>query len=240
MDQDFNPEIVFRTKLVGVTHENQDGKNRQKLIKKLKPGQRLTLKREPNNQFDKDAIGVFGFSGDQLGYLPGGDTLLANHMDMGGEAYAVVYRVTGGPGILGFFFKTKAKSYGCVIDVVTGPIDHKLMMPYFNVSGDIAGEIVRAYKLEKEDPEAAVVIYRKAIEDIIALDAKGTIAAACRDARYPINRLTIILSKLKRPQEAYDEILKWQAYHDSFGILSGDRYSTEKRKATLESKLGIS
>tara|TARA_R110001592_G_scaffold337300_1_gene623629 strand:+ start:245106 stop:245732 length:627 start_codon:yes stop_codon:yes gene_type:complete len=205
----------------------------------LKPGQRLTLKREPNNEFDNNAIAVFGFSGEQLGYLPGNDILLANHMDMGGVAYARVVEVIGGPGLLGFFNKANAKSYGCIIDVVKGEIDHSATRPFFKLSSDIGAELDRAKKLEKEKPEEAVAIYRKAIEDIIALDMKGTMAKACRRSRYPINRLTMILVELKKTQEAYDEILKWQAYDDCLGILRGDKASTEKRKLSLETKLGM-
>jgi len=111
-------EIIqtYRTKIVGVTHENPDGKNRQALLKRLKPNQRLNLRREPENTYDRWAVAVFDPQGKQLGYLPSDDALIANHIDMGGYADAVVLQRTGGPTLVERV-TGGGRSYGCNIEV---------------------------------------------------------------------------------------------------------------------------
>lgn len=56
-------EISFHSKIVGVTHDD-----RQEKIAFLKSGDVLSLRREPENQFDENAIAVF-HGEDHLGYL---------------------------------------------------------------------------------------------------------------------------------------------------------------------------
>jgi hypothetical protein len=58
------------TKIVGVTHKNSDGLDRQKLIRRCEVGEGLILRREPRNPVDANAIAVHCSSGQQLGYLP--------------------------------------------------------------------------------------------------------------------------------------------------------------------------
>ncbi len=58
------------TKAVGVTFNNPNGESRQKIIrKKVRPGMRLNLMREPNNPYDPYAFAVVLPSGEQIGYL---------------------------------------------------------------------------------------------------------------------------------------------------------------------------
>lgn len=64
MDKDYSTIILsssFNTKLAGSSF-------RQDNIKKLIPGQRLQLVREPKNQYDPNALAVFNES-DQVGYI---------------------------------------------------------------------------------------------------------------------------------------------------------------------------
>ena len=49
---------VLETNIVGVTFDNYDGVNRQDLLKLLYPGIKITLRKNPNNTFDKNAIEV--------------------------------------------------------------------------------------------------------------------------------------------------------------------------------------
>ena len=48
-----------RLKVVGVTFTNEDGTSRQSIIKELKQSDTITLRREPTNKFDTNAIAVF-------------------------------------------------------------------------------------------------------------------------------------------------------------------------------------
>ncbi len=72
------PIKSFSTKVVGVTYPNPDGSDRQKIIRKCRPGEALALVHEPNNRHDENAMAVrrfkmFGKLGAQLGYLSAGN-----------------------------------------------------------------------------------------------------------------------------------------------------------------------
>lgn len=88
----------FFTKIVGVTYDN-----RQQLIASLKRNGRLSegtdlyLIREPQNQYDRNAIAVKTYGGDQLGYLAKDVAKqLAYEMDSGIRYSAIVSAITGG------------------------------------------------------------------------------------------------------------------------------------------------
>jgi len=97
---------AFHTKVAGVTKRNGDGTRRQSLIARYcKPGMPVILKREPDNPYDKDAVGVwikarvfFFFKAEvQIGYLNRGVAQeIARHMDRGSEVRAEISDVTGG------------------------------------------------------------------------------------------------------------------------------------------------
>ena len=86
----------FHTKLAGVSHE-QGGVNPQRLLRKCKSGQQLTLIRDPQNRYDKNAIKVCLPTGEQLGWI-GKDVAerLAEDIDKGDSVRAEISEVTGG------------------------------------------------------------------------------------------------------------------------------------------------
>lgn len=87
----------INTKVVGVSRRNEDGTSRQELIEELEVGDVLDLEREPYNEHDTDAVAVFRQDGQQLGYLRSELAAnLAEQMDEGISADAVVLQVTGG------------------------------------------------------------------------------------------------------------------------------------------------
>jgi hypothetical protein len=81
----------------GVTFKNPDGRDRQKLIKKLcHEGVEMTLGREPDNPRDANAVAIY-IHGSQIGYVPSEDAAeVARHLDAGGSATSSVLRVYGG------------------------------------------------------------------------------------------------------------------------------------------------
>ena len=93
----------FHTKLVGVTHRNPDGTERQDLIEELEDAFELAgeiplgLKREPKNPFDPNAIAVLDPEGRQLGFLSRkvAETL-APQLDQGVAVTVVATAATGG------------------------------------------------------------------------------------------------------------------------------------------------
>lgn len=97
---------VFHSRVVGVSHANEDGRSRQKYIAAFcKRGMPLILKREPENPHDPNAIGVwikarvlFVFTDVvQIGYLDARTAgELTRHLDRSGKVSAVITDVTGG------------------------------------------------------------------------------------------------------------------------------------------------
>lgn len=222
----------FYTKLAGVTHVNEDGTDRQGLLKLCRPGQRLNARREPENPHDADAIGIWSDHG-MLGYLPAGDHKLATHLDRGGRATITVLEITGGPSFWERLFGRRGKFYGCNVYIEKHAPDWKAVEPWMNEDRGICDLLKAANKAEKKDPADAVAKYREAIDRIVALDAQGAQASAWRTARYPINRLSLTLERAKRFQEALEAIERWENAPDPVGIQDPDRTAVEKRKARL-------
>ncbi len=61
--------MKINTKIVGVTYNNDNGVNRQEIIKGITIDTKIFLQFDKNNQYDKNAIQVILENGFQLGYL---------------------------------------------------------------------------------------------------------------------------------------------------------------------------
>ena len=73
--------------IAGVTHI----KKIKSYVKKLKVGDRLTLLREPKNEYDELAIVVKDEKGHKLGYVPRRcNSVVARLMDAGKQVYAII------------------------------------------------------------------------------------------------------------------------------------------------------
>ena len=101
---------ALRTNLAGVTFENDDGVNRQKIIAKCGEGEIVRLVRDRENRHDPNAVRVVRESGDQIGWLPADIAKeIAPVMDREIMPDAVIVEVMGG---------TKDKpTLGVLIDV---------------------------------------------------------------------------------------------------------------------------
>ena len=110
VDITMTAEESFSTKVVGVTFDNENGVNRQEIVKKCKPGEHLFLLHRPD-EHDQNAIQVVRCrTREQLGFLKKEEAEgVANHIVNGGTARAIVTKIIGG---------YDGKSYGCVIDVI--------------------------------------------------------------------------------------------------------------------------
>lgn len=101
----------FHTKVVGVTHRNSDGTDRQRLLKKCKRRERLVLVRETNNPHDSNAVKVCRSNGGQLGYLSRDvANQIAERLDKGLDVIAEITSLTGG----GLIFN---RTRGCNIKI---------------------------------------------------------------------------------------------------------------------------
>ena len=83
--------MEFYTKIVGVSFDG-----RQRLIRQTRVGESLSLVRDPNNQYDRNAIMVLNSSGNQLGFISKEvASNLAYNMDSGARYTATVSAITG-------------------------------------------------------------------------------------------------------------------------------------------------
>jgi len=93
----------MHTKLAGVTFP----KNAQTTLPKLNTGDEITLIREPENQYDKNAIRTEAL-GERIGFLPAHVAReLAHRMDNGENFKCIVAQITGGGD----------KTYGCNVEL---------------------------------------------------------------------------------------------------------------------------
>lgn len=87
---------VNYTKVAGISKEGRQGIVKQH----CKVGQTVFLKREPQNPYDKNAIGVWiqaGMTQKQIGYIPDGtNRRFAAAMDRGKNLRAKIKNITGG------------------------------------------------------------------------------------------------------------------------------------------------
>jgi hypothetical protein len=65
----YRPVRHFHTKIVGVSHCNPDGSDRQGLIRECQVFETLDLDHEESNPHDPNAVRVLRKTGEQLGYL---------------------------------------------------------------------------------------------------------------------------------------------------------------------------
>lgn len=83
--------VEFHTKVAGVSFDG-----RQRIIRQTRVGESLSLVREPNNPYDRNAIMVLNGSGNQLGFIPKEiASTLASDMDSGSKYIATVTAITG-------------------------------------------------------------------------------------------------------------------------------------------------
>lgn len=81
--------LLYETYIAGTMYIEDES-----LIDALNLGEKLTLKREPQNAFDEKAIRVDNKDGKKLGYVPEKDNLIFSRlMDAGKMLYAKVLKV---------------------------------------------------------------------------------------------------------------------------------------------------
>jgi len=88
----------FYTKVAGVSKKNANGSSRQKIIEEcVWKGHPLDLIPEPNNPYDKNAVGVWWSNDRQIGYLSAEVAEeISGEIAAGTPVSAVVTDVTGG------------------------------------------------------------------------------------------------------------------------------------------------
>lgn len=106
---DNEPLELIETRVAGVTFENDDGTNRQEILKKCKPGDSIVLEHWPMPE-DEYAVKVLRENGEQLGHIPREDAEdVAEWLGSANSVTAKIKKITGG---------TKDKpTIGCIIEI---------------------------------------------------------------------------------------------------------------------------
>lgn len=92
-----DPALYSVFKIRGVSFPNDDGSERQAIIRRCRLGEYLLTRRDRDNGFSRNAIGVFREGGDQLGNVPEYVARdFAPLMDSGMESTAILLNITGG------------------------------------------------------------------------------------------------------------------------------------------------
>lgn len=82
--------------LAGEGQINPDGTKRQAILRYCRPGQAVTLLREPDNHYDRNAVRIATDAG-TIGYLARADAFaIAPELDNGRSYSACIHELTGG------------------------------------------------------------------------------------------------------------------------------------------------
>ena len=85
---------IFHTNIAGITYKNKDGSDRRDVIAKCKEGDSLQLRREPDNEYDPNAVAVFTLHGKQMGYLYREEAAeIARELDSGRPVDAEIVKI---------------------------------------------------------------------------------------------------------------------------------------------------
>lgn len=224
---------TFVVRLRGASYQNEDGTDRQKLISQCKAGSSLILRAEPQNPHDRHAVAVLNQQGQQLGYLPS-DARDASAISRGEGISAKVEKRIGGPKWWHLIFGIK-RHYGLLIRLTKEEIDWQAHADHRELAEPVDLLVRDALVFEKQAPslDDAIDRYITALEAVIQLNAANPTAAAHRYAQAPINRLTMLLVRKKRFEEAIKHYEDWVASNDPLGLSKADRSAVEKRLAKL-------
>ncbi|WP_408956191.1 HIRAN domain-containing protein [Natroniella sp. ANB-PHB2] len=150
----------YNTKVTGVTYENEDGTNRQEILKKCSEGESLKLEHH-SSPYDLHAVKIMRSTGEQLGWATKNIAQkIAPYLNGGSELKAKIKNITGGGD----------KTLGCNIVVEKPTANHNLNNDYLPTQMYKKAEELR----KNGEVEKAEEKYLKAIEtDEFADQRKG-------------------------------------------------------------------
>jgi tetratricopeptide (TPR) repeat protein len=224
---------TFLVHLHGVSFLNDDKSSRQTLVARCRSGDRLVLRAEPENPYDRHAVAVLNESGQQLGYLPS-DARDSSALLRGEPINACVKGVIGGSSLWNRLFGGAQKSYGLIVQLTKGEPDWTQFGAHRQKAEPVDRAVEKGQVLERKGRiDEAVAQYSRALQAILALNEADPAAAAHRYRPAPVNRLSLLLEKAKRYEEALSTISGWRAVRDPVGLPKGEFEAVTKREARL-------
>jgi hypothetical protein len=181
---------------------------------------------------------VFNSEGKQLGYLPS-DARDASSILRGEKISAKVERRIGGASWWQRIFGIK-RHFGLLVRLEKGEIDWKAHNEHREAAALVDAAVSNAVAAEREgrEPDAVVSDYLDALAKVVALNADNPTAAAHRYQQAPVNRLTMLLVKLKRQNEALQAYNHWRSVRDPVGLSKSDLEALQKRMAKIVPAVG--
>jgi hypothetical protein len=238
-----NDEDSFITKIAGATFKNDDGTDRQKILKKCRKGESLKLIRDYNNPHSKYAIKVCRETGEQIGHIAehvafcfdNDSRSLAQNIDFGQTVRAEINEIDS-------FYDGKT-IYSCTIKVTKGDYPE-----CFSRVMEAKLLIMNAKQIEDKDVERSINYYRQAMELLKMINIEfekindklkplNLDYRAWSGVKYPINRLSLLLEKSKRYKECLELIEQYNQLKDITGLPKTDLEIITKRKTRIEKKL---
>lgn len=230
---------TFTVRLRGSSYSNPDGTDRQMLLAKLRGGDSLQLRAEPDNPHDRFAVAVLNSEGNQLGYLPS-DAKDSSALLRGEPVSATVKKLIGGQRWWHKIFGIR-RQFGLLMSVRKGPIDWEAHNKFREIAGHVDAIVKEALQFEKTSAPISAVIdkYNAAMNAVIQLNSDNPTAAAHRYTQAPINRLTMLLVKDNRFGAAVEAYDRWESVLDPVGLTKTDLDALIKRiaKARKENEI---
>ncbi|MBU2676470.1 MAG: HIRAN domain-containing protein [Gammaproteobacteria bacterium] len=224
--------MILHLKVRGVSFKNRDGSSRQEIARTLKPSQPVRLIAEPLNEHDRWAVAVFTADGKQIGYLPS-DARESMTLLRGEPMSAVVDKLIGGTNWFRRIILGK-KSVGVVLEITKSEPDWSRWSELSAKAKKYDDAVKAANELEKSgDIDAAISAYQKVVHDIAELTERDLCASAHRYVPTPVDRLSLLLEKSRRHEEALQVIEEWQSRYDPIELHAEPERMTLKRKARL-------
>jgi len=230
---------VANTFIVGIrgeSYQNDDGTNRQEIIKQLKVGQAINLVADPMNKHDRNAVAVLTANGKQIGFLPS-DARNSTSILRGEPIRAIIHKLTGGTN---WFARTilGKKHIGVVLKLTKPEPDWSRFNKLRKIAEKFDERIERAKQTEKSgNIDQTISDYKSIIEEIYKLTEQDKYLSAHRYKPAPINRLSMCLEKKKDYTQALAVIEQYEKSFDPVQPTKLEKEAIEKRKIRLIKKL---
>jgi len=231
-----NVTSTFFVSVRGESHKNDDGTNRQDIIKELRVGQTVNLVADPMNQYDRNAVAVLTTAGKQIGFLPS-DARDSISLLRGEPITATIHKLAGGTNWFARSILGK-KHIGVVLKLSKPNPDWSRFNNLREIAEKFDKQIERAEQIEKSgNIEQAISDYKSITEEIYKLTEQDKYASAHRYKPSPINRLSMCLEKQKDYAEALDIIERYEKSFDPVQPAKSEKEAIDKRKIRLIKKL---
>lgn len=218
----------YKVVVKGVSYQNNDGSYRQDIIKNLQIGDKVNFIAEPINPYNRWAVAVVTSEGKQIGYLPS-DARDASTLLKGEPIQGNIAHLTGAANWFSRVFLRK-KYIGVVLLIEKGKVDWNRFNELSKIAQPIDEAIKKALELEKTGTiQEAIDVYKMTISDIDKLNKNNKYASAHRKYVTPIDRLSLLLEKEKKYDEAKQLIENFIKKYDPIQPNKAERERINKR-----------